>query len=303
MNNGVISFIKPPGLTSHDMVAIVRRKLKIKRVGHTGTLDPMAAGVLPICIGKGTKIVDFLMNDKKVYRAELTLGSMTDTQDRWGEVLESSDRVASEQEIRIEMAKFIGEIAQIPPMYSALKHKGKKLYELAREGITVEREERIRTIHSLDIISINNNKILFDVSCSKGTYIRTLCHDIGINLGTFGHMSFLLRKSTGNFNLNNSITIEEFENFSIDTINKMIIPVEDALADFKKIEVNNEIKFQVFNGVKINLLNFATNLIDKSELKDKEYILTYCDSIFCGISIYKKSTDEIIMDKLFYTGD
>lgn len=303
MSNGVISFIKPPGLTSHDIVAIVRRKLRIKRVGHTGTLDPMAAGVLPICIGKGTKIVDFLMNDKKVYRAELTLGTMTDTQDRWGEALESSDKVVSEDEIRIEMAKFIGEIAQVPPMYSALKHNGKKLYELAREGITVERKERIRTIYSLDIISVNDNKVIFDVSCSKGTYIRTLCHDIGLNLGTFGHMSFLLRKSTGNFNLNNSITIEEFENLPNETIHDMIIPVDKALLDFRKIEVVSEIKFQVFNGIKMNLVKFATHTFDTSELKDKDYILTYCENVFCGISIYKKSTDEIIMDKLFYTGD
>lgn len=303
MNNGVISFLKPPGLTSHDIVAIVRRKLRIKRVGHTGTLDPMAAGVLPICIGKGTKIVDFLMADRKVYRAELTLGAMTDTQDRWGEVLESSDKKVSEDEIRTEMSKFIGDISQIPPMYSALKHNGKKLYELAREGKTVEREARIRTIFSLDIISVEDNKIIFDVSCSKGTYIRTLCHDIGINLGTYGHMSFLLRKSTGNFNLNNSITIEEFENFSNETINEMIIPVDRALSDFRKIDVSGEIEFQMSNGIKINQIRFSKEAFDSSDLNDKEFILTYCEGVFYGISTYKKATDEIVMDKLFNTGD
>ena len=303
MNSGVISFIKPPGLTSHDIVAIVRRKLKIKRVGHTGTLDPMAAGVLPICIGKGTKIVDFLMADKKVYRAELTLGSMTDTQDKLGEVLESSDKLVSEEEIRSVMAEFIGDISQIPPMYSALKHNGKKLYELAREGITVEREARIRTIYSLDIVSINDNKIVFDVSCSKGTYIRTLCHDIGLKLGTFGHMSFLLRKSTGNFTLNNSITIEEFENFSNEVIDDMIIPVDKALSDFKKINVRDEIKFQISNGIKINQITFSKDDFDSSTLEDKEFILTYCEDVFYGISTYKKATDSIVMDKLFNTGD
>lgn len=303
MYEGVISFIKPQGITSHDLVSIVRRKLKMKRVGHTGTLDPMATGVLPICVGKGTKIVEFLVNDKKVYRAELTLGAETDTQDMWGTVVNSSDKIVSEEEIRLVMKKFIGDISQIPPMYSALKHKGKKLYELAREGITVEREARIRTIYSIDVISINGNKVLFDVCCSKGTYIRTLCHDIGIELGTFGHMSFLERTATGEFNFSNSITIEDFDNMDIADVEKKIIPVDVALGYLKKLHFSTSIKDKVLNGVKINFLDYLDEAFDGNLLANEEYILLYCEKIFYGIGIYKENSGIIVMDKLFYTGD
>jgi tRNA pseudouridine55 synthase len=168
--NGILNILKPPNMTSHDIVSLVRKKLKVKKVGHTGTLDPMAAGVLPICIGKATKIVEYLQKDTKVYRAELSLGIVTDTQDRWGNILSENTVDILEDDIVNTINSFRGEIEQTPPMYSAIKHKGKKLYELAREGITIKRDTRKVIIYSIDIVNIKNNKVLFDVKCSKGTY-------------------------------------------------------------------------------------------------------------------------------------
>ncbi len=186
----IINILKPPNMTSHDVVGRLRRLTRIKRIGHTGTLDPMAAGVLPVCIGKATKIIEYFEQDAKTYRCEMTLGASTDTEDAWGTVLESSDYVPTEEELRATLLSFVGEIDQIPPMYSALKINGKKLYELAREGKIVEREARRRTIHEIIIIRMDlENKTVLDVKCSKGTYVRTLCHDVGLKLGCYGHMS------------------------------------------------------------------------------------------------------------------
>lgn len=158
---GIINFLKPPGMTSHDMVALTRRKLKIKKVGHTGTLDPMAAGVLPVCVGKATKVIEYMQEDHKSYRAEMILGQETDTQDRWGTVINTSNVEVSNKAYSEALLSFKGEIDQVPPMYSALKVKGKKLYELAREGVIIDRPSRKRTLFELDPVSIDTPKMIF----------------------------------------------------------------------------------------------------------------------------------------------
>ena len=220
--NGIIIIDKPLGRTSHDMVYEMRKVTGIKKIGHTGTLDPMATGVLPVCIGSATKMADMLTLSDKSYIAELVLGRTTDTQDADGKVLTECEVNCSEEEIRCAVNSFVGEIEQVPPMYSAIKQNGKKLYELARQGIEVERKPRKVTINSIDILEISGERVKIDVSCSKGTYIRTLCEDIGKKLGAGAYMNTLRRTRTGQFTIEESHTLSEIkelkENGGIESI-------------------------------------------------------------------------------------
>ena len=214
--NGIININKPAGMTSHDVVYRLRKLFGIKKIGHTGTLDPDATGVLPMCIGKATRTSDMLTATDKRYTAEVTLGAATDTQDSSGKVIKSADVKdfgITEAKILDTLNEFVGEISQTPPMYSAIKVNGKKLYELAREGKEVERKPRIVTVYSIEPLGfdLENNKFTIDVSCSKGTYIRTLCNDIGEKLGCFAHMSSLKRTASGRFTIDDSYTLEEVE--------------------------------------------------------------------------------------------
>lgn len=209
MMDGIINVYKEKGYTSHDVVAKLRGILKQKKIGHTGTLDPEAQGVLPVCLGKATKVCDLLTDKQKTYQAVLLLGRITDTQDTTGAVLAEHEVTADEQEVRACIAGFVGEQEQIPPMYSALKVNGKKLYELARQGIEVERRPRQITIHEIEIDEVRLPEIVMTVTCSKGTYIRTLCHDIGAALGCGGCMKSLLRTKVGPFELSESVRLEE----------------------------------------------------------------------------------------------
>ena len=296
---GVINILKPAGMTSHDVVHFLRKKLKIKRIGHTGTLDPMATGVLPICIGSSTRISEYLLNLDKEYIGELTLGTETDTQDSTGTVIRSSNEIVSESEIIDSMNKFEGKIKQIPPMYSALKHKGKKLYELAREGITVERKSRNINIYNLNILQIEDNKIItFKVKCSKGTYIRTLCNDIGIDLGTFGHMSSLTRISTGSFKIEDAYSLEYIQNLNIEEIKSILIPMDKALPHIEKIVIEDEYYSRLINGVKISLEGPIFNSVIKPDLG--EIYRIYCIEEFIGIGriINAESNLLLKMDKV-----
>ena len=199
MIHGIINVYKEKGYTSHDVVARLRKILGQKKIGHTGTLDPDAEGVLPVCLGKATKVCDLLADQDKTYQAILLLGQSTDTQDVSGEVLKNAEVTSSIKEVYEAVQAFQGEYAQVPPMYSALKVNGKKLYELAREGKTVERKARQVHIHEIKIHEIVLPRVSMTVSCSKGTYIRTLCHDIGEKLGCGGCMEQLLRTQVGPF--------------------------------------------------------------------------------------------------------
>ena len=211
MTDGIINVYKERGFTSHDVVAKLRGILKMKKIGHTGTLDPEAEGVLPVCIGKATKVCELLTDKEKTYQAVLLLGTVTDTQDTTGEVLESHPVNCKEEELCACVQRFTGEILQVPPMYSALKVNGKKLYELARQGIEVERKARPVTIKEIRIDEIAFPRVALTVTCSKGTYIRTLCHDIGAFLGCGGCMEKLLRVAVGPFELKDSIRLCDIE--------------------------------------------------------------------------------------------
>ena len=210
--DGIFNIYKEKGFTSHDVVAIVRRTIHMKKVGHTGTLDPDAEGVLPVCVGKATKLSDVIMDGRKSYRAMLRLGVTTTTEDASGEVLETKAVVFDEGKIRAAVAAFIGRLEQVPPMYSAVKVNGKKLYELAREGKEIARKARTIEVYDIRIRRfLPPDRVEMDIDCSKGTYIRTLCADIGKALGCGGHMAELLRTATGSFSLENAIKLDDLK--------------------------------------------------------------------------------------------
>lgn len=298
--NGIINVLKPPGMTSHDVVNFIRKITNIRKVGHTGTLDPNAAGVLPVCIGKATRVVQYFDDFNKVYRAELTLGYETDTQDKYGEVTNKLDNYSvTYKDIDRVFNKFKGKIKQIPPMYSAIKYNGKKLYELAREGKTIERQPREITINDLKILkNYDNKRIIFDVNCSKGTYIRTLCNDIGKELGTLGCMTFLLRKSVGDFKIENAYTLEEIQEYANSKkLFDIILPIDMALSHFKYIEIHKNYFDILKNGGKINLNGQYINSINDG----KNEIRVYCNQQFIGIGLVEIDNQytRLKMDKVF----
>ncbi len=271
--SGVINIYKEKGFTSHDVVNIVRKKLGKIKTGHTGTLDPDAMGVLPICIGKATKLSEYIASSIKEYKAIVTLGKTTTTQDSSGDIIEEKPVNCSSEDIKNVLSKFKGEIMQTPPMYSAIKVNGKKLYELAREGKEIERKQRKITIHNIEINRfIDNENFEITVLCSKGTYIRTLCNDIGKALGCGAHMSYLLRTRTGNFYLHNAIKLEDIDKvLENNSIKDIIISMEQVLSDYNKfVVVKNGNKF-LYNGNKISF-NYIQN---KKDLKQNEKIIIY----------------------------
>lgn len=225
--DGIINVYKEKGFTSHDVVAKLRGILRMKKIGHTGTLDPAAEGVLPVCLGKGTRLCDMLTDKTKTYRAVLLLGQETDTQDTTGVVQAEYPVHVTEEEVRKAIVSFLGDYMQIPPMYSALKVNGKKLYELARQGKEVERQARPVQILDIQIESIDLPRATFFVTCSKGTYIRTLCYDIGRKLGCGGCMESLLRTRVDRFELKDSLTLSQIEKLRDEgRLEEAVVPVE-----------------------------------------------------------------------------
>ena len=225
---GVILVNKHKGVTSHDIVFKIRRLYGTKKVGHTGTLDPLATGVLPVLIGRGAKAAEYLLSENKAYRAEITLGLTTDTEDITGNVLSKSDTLPSKNQFFEACKHFVGEIEQVPPMYSALKVDGKKLCDLAREGKIIEREKRKITIFKIEPQVIDEEKGIYSlyVECSKGTYIRTLCADIGAYLGCGAAMSELERVKSGDFDLKDAYTIEQLESMTEEQKKALVMPIE-----------------------------------------------------------------------------
>ena len=230
--DGVIVIRKEKGFTSHDVVAKLRGVLHMKKIGHTGTLDPDAEGVLPVALGKATRLVDMITDKEKTYEAVMRLGVVTDTQDMSGTVLSQTTELSvTEEELCTVVSSFVGDYMQVPPMYSALKVNGKKLYELAREGKTVERKPRPVHFYEIEILDISFPLVHFRVTCSKGTYIRTLCNDIGEKLGCGGAMEELLRTRSGNFTLEESMTLSQVEEAVANgTIGEKIVSIEDVLS-------------------------------------------------------------------------
>lgn len=262
--NGVLNIFKPKGMSSFDAVRVVKKVAGTGKVGHTGTLDPEATGVLPICIGKATKIIDYIMDSEKVYEVTLKLGIRTTTYDLEGEVLEERDPShLTEEEILNSINSFKGEYSQIPPMYSALKQNGVRLYELARKGIEVERKGRLVNIYNLEDIKINNPYISMKVACSKGTYIRSLCYDIGEKLGVFATMTQLNRAKTSVFSQEKSININELTK---ENINDYILSMEEALEKYDKIIVNKKYAKLLVNGVRVADGRFTKDKVINNKL-------------------------------------
>lgn len=300
--NKIVNILKPTGMTSHDVVSRVRRILNIKKVGHTGTLDPDAAGVLPICIGKATKVSELILNKNKSYICELTLGIETDTYDSSGTILNKCDTSNIKKSDIIQAFKTQeGEINQLPPIYSALKVNGQKMCDLARKGKAdlIDIKPRKVYINKIDILNINNNKITFEVNCSKGTYVRSICHDIGKYLGCGGHMSFLLRTSSGKFNLENAITLEELEVFSQnDLLQNYLYDIDYVLDNLPKAILKPSAKRYYINGGIIDSRRF---IIEDSNNKEIDLVRVYSENNFIGVGKILKgsSTIELKSDKLF----
>lgn len=251
--DGVINIYKERGFTSHDVVAVVRKTLNTKKAGHTGTLDPDAEGVLPVCVGQATKLADYIMAERKSYRAEITFGAETTTQDASGEVIEKYDFRFDENALRNVLKEFIGPQRQLPPMYSAIKVNGKKLYELAREGKEIERKAREIEIYDIRIVDIfPPDRAVIDVDCSKGTYIRTLCSDIGKKLGWGAYMSSLTRIASGRFLIEDAVKLDELKEIAKNGgIDSVLITPDRALADYKRITVGKKAEKYLYNGGKI----------------------------------------------------
>jgi len=253
--DGILNVLKPSGMTSFDVVSYLRGLLGIRKIGHAGTLDPLAAGVLPVCVGRATKAIEFMMDKDKAYRAELTLGIVTDTQDSAGNVLSVCEVNCTDGQIVQAVRSFTGKYMQLPPMYSALKVNGKRLYELAREGTQIERSQREVEIYSTRVLNIDRTdgvRILFDVHCSKGTYIRTLCADIGERLGCGGHMSFLLRKKAGPFDITSSYTLEQLAQIKeTGKIGDAFSSVEQVFVQLGRVTLDERTEKRFMNGLPV----------------------------------------------------
>ena len=278
--NGLLNVLKPTGMTSHDVVNFVRRTLNIKKVGHAGTLDPNASGVLPICIGKATKMSDILINGDKEYICELILGSNTDTQDMYGNITNSQKIKKIDDNINRIPYRFIGKQYQKPPMYSALKYKGKKLYEYARQNKIVDKPSRLIEIKNIKILKYTQNKILLKISCSKGTYIRTLCKDIAEYLGNYGHMGILIRTKSKDMKIINSLTLENIEYLNkVNELERYLISI-DEIVRMQGVNISKENFKQLINGNIVEVLY-------KDEIKEPFFI--YCNQNLIGLG---KKVDE-----------
>ena len=250
--DGLINIYKEKGFTSHDVVAKMRGILRMKKIGHTGTLDPDATGVLPVCVGKGTRLCSLLENHDKTYRAVLLLGMETDTQDVTGQILAEKPVCVTEEQVLEVLPAFRGKIMQIPPMYSALKVNGKKLYEYAREGKVIEREARPVEIYELTVEKIDLPRITMTVSCSEGTYIRTLCHDIGQALGCGGCMESLVRTRVGDFHLEQAITLKELEaKRDAEELDSCLVTVEQIFAGLPAVTTRKQYDVLIHNGNRV----------------------------------------------------
>ncbi len=287
--DGILNINKPSGMTSFDVVGRVRRLAGPKKVGHAGTLDPDANGVLPVCIGRATKIIEFLMDKDKTYRVGLLLGTSTDTQDSSGRIIYEKPVTSTEEEIERIIRGFVGKQEQIPPMYSAIRVDGQRLYNLARKGIEIDRKPRIVTFHRIDIISIEREqdkvKVQMEVECSKGTYIRTLCHDIGEKLNCGGHMFSLTRTVSGPFSITESYTLKDLEELqSQNSLNKAIIEMDKALMQFPAVDLPKKDAKKLKNGLFLPAGNLNSG-----------YCRLYNEGIFLAIgTVFEKNGNNFL---------
>lgn len=250
---GVILIDKHEGVTSYRIIQILRKMFNTKKVGHTGTLDPMATGVLPVLLGRAVKAADFLLSEDKEYEATLRLGITTDTEDTTGEILSSSDDIPDESAVIAAVHSFVGDYDQVPPMYSALKFGGRKLVDIAREGGSVEREARRVRIHRIECEKISRTDYFLRVACSKGTYIRTLCADIGSSLGCGGAMASLRRTKAGAFDIARAYTIEALEGMTYEERLALVLPADTLFPDFPTVDLPDFYSKLAHSGTEIYL--------------------------------------------------
>lgn len=299
MIHGVININKEKGYTSHDVVAKLRGIVGQKKIGHTGTLDPDATGVLPVCLGKATKLCDMLTDKSKTYETIMLLGKTTDTQDISGSVLsESSVENIDEDAVKKCIGEFVGDYLQVPPMYSALKVNGKKLYELARQGIEVERKARPVVIHEIKILEIALPRVRMEVSCSKGTYIRTLCHDIGLKLGCGACMEELIRTKVSCFEISDSLTLGQVQELKeAGKIEEILVPIDAMFSEYEAVTLKKEFASFAYNG---NLF-LPKHIHEKLELVDGKNVRVYDeDGRFIAIYAFDKNKRTFQIVKMFF---
>ncbi len=311
MYHGIINVYKEAGFTSHDVVAKLRGICKQKKIGHTGTLDPDAVGVLPVCLGSGTKLCDMLTGETKEYIAGFQLGIATDTQDISGKILEEKEVHVSTEQVKEMLSHFVGELQQVPPMYSALKVGGKKLYELAREGKEVERKARPITIYELELLKAEHPEYEIRVVCSKGTYIRTLCHDIGQALSCGAVMTSLVRSRVGEFRLKDAKTLDELQELADQgRLQEAVIPVEEMFHALPAIQVSDGAQKALLNGNQLKrsevLAKEEAGIIGKMlqgfPVDQGEYRVYSMDSRFCAIYRYEGDRRLFTPVKMFLEG-
>ena len=292
MISGILNVNKEVGISSNKCVGLVKKALNTKKVGHTGTLDLEADGVLPIVIGKATRVSDFLMDEKKEYITEAIFGSRTDTLDWSGQVVEESNKTFTKDELISEMENFTGQIIQIPPMYSAIKINGTKMYDLARKGIEVERKKRKVTIYGLKLIDFDFPKATFKITCSKGTYIRSLIDDLGEALGSFAYVNKLTRSKVGDFVIEEAISSKDLLEMDKEEILSRIKPVDYALKDYKEIRLDKSYFKQATNGMTMRV----------DDIYSDDFIRVYVDDKFIGLAKNFKNEDRYFlkMEKVFY---
>jgi len=307
--DGILNIYKECDFTSHDVVAKMRGILRQRKIGHTGTLDPQATGVLPVCVGAATKLCDMFTDKSKAYRAVMHLGISTDTEDMTGSVSATDEawRGFSEENVRRAIESFVGIYMQVPPMYSALKVNGRKLYDYARAGIEIERQAREVTIYSIEDVEVNLPLVSMTVSCSKGTYIRTLCVDIGRKLGCNACMESLQRIRVGRFEIGNSITLKELENIMAEgRINDYLLPVDSVFAGMDKGICPEEYGKYLYNG---NKLNISWVNLERSDEEDYYHwaenmpgcVRIYSESgRFIGIYRVDMESEQLVPHKLFF---
>ncbi len=272
--NGILNICKPAGITSFGVVSAVRRLIGEKRVGHAGTLDPMAEGVLPICFGKATRVIEYLQEDNKLYRAEIVLGTSTDSYDAAGKITMQADYSSvSRRQLEKSLEGFRGDIQQTPPMFSAVKHNGQRLYSLAREGVSVERKSRPAHIYRLDLVSFKPPLVVLDIECSRGTYIRSLAHDLGEALGCGAHVSALARLAYGPFIIEDAVSPSLLETAVKDNDwQKYVYAIDSVLQSWQKITVDDE-KAQLIrygSGIDITDIHVKADVTERCLAYDNE---------------------------------
>ena len=288
--NGVINVNKEAGMTSSDVVARLRRILKQKKIGHTGTLDPMATGVLPICAGKATRLSDYIMDKDKVYVAGLALGARTDTQDAEGKVIFHSNHLIEREDILKAIPAFTGEIMQTPPMYSAIKIDGKKLYEYARAGMEVTRKPRRVTVYKLELLEqTDKNKFILRVHCSKGTYVRTICADLGDALGAGGYMYSLVRTRAGCYDIANAFSLAQIADMVENGDNSFLRPMDEPLSSLKRADIKPEFEKQFLNGVPL-----APEMYISADLAEGEKTRVYFKGVFSALSVMNQCRLKVL---------